>query len=78
MLIFTRRVDSLKRVVESFSTTLYEDAMQPSDACLHLLSNSIYKLRHVILHIYLSTYVCDFQKMSENLAYTRGGVKNNE
>lgn len=78
MLIFTRRVDSLKRVVENFSTTLCEDAVQPSDPCLRLLSNGIYKLRHVILHIYLSRYVCDFQKMSENLAYARGGVKNNE
>jgi len=40
MLVFTRGVDGLKRVVESFSTTLHEDAVQPSDACLCLLATA--------------------------------------
>lgn len=59
--MFTRGADSLKRAVESFSTTLYEGAVQPSDICLSLLSNSTN--RHVIVCRCLSPQGCDFQKL---------------
>lgn len=76
-LIFTRGVDSLKRAVESFSTILYEGAVQPGDVCLSLPSNSIHKQTHDCVYVPVYTGMWLSEITSENLACARGSVKKN-